>query len=701
MTLVETLKNYLETSGEAKRALSLRSGLGESAVKDIMRIPGLNPRATTLAALSRTTGIDLFSCFKHPPVYFSDLLARFDGEGEKRKATRVRWLTRVAGWPPATTIVCRRDVVEFLRTHDAAEFHLTEGSYATYSSEALEIVSGSSVRNRKQGSRDLTGEHAAILRAISDDKGGLRKWQVEVARPFLVFLHARQIPVRDVTTDTLAAYYAERLEVSSKTEKKCRQHVIEVAKFLKDASRITDLQHYEFRSVDHPFGKYAGKYGVSDDVIADLMVEFDRHVAPWATGEVSRTGQPLAAFIKELDKRETSVSERKALLRERRAERAARPGQKPVEDTRTNDDVLTANGFLTAKQKWSAKTLKTRRGYIVSLAKATVATVDMVPESMEELLDPDFLETAIDAIRDANVGEFSSGYLGSVLKCARKIAKDFQRRPKEDLERISKLVSIHDRKRRGIAPRNRAKLREFDGCRIQRTIDLGDVIIADVNAEIDRRRVAHRKKHGMLPSRVDVIDAELGRNIMAAIAHEILLRNAPRSDNLINARLDWISWQDEGARITVPAMHVKMRGPDDDDLTLFLNGRQSKLLRSYLDSVRAKCLVSGDERNPFLFPGQVQKEQAGLPYKTILARVTRILNNKVGGQIHPHLYRHLIGWIWLQRSIDNLPKVQRMLGHKSLQTTIDYYAELDPSLVFDDWNEHLNSKSTSGKVKAA
>ncbi|WP_252737728.1 tyrosine-type recombinase/integrase [Citreicella sp. C3M06] len=701
MTLVETLKKYLETSGESKRALSLRSGLGESAVKDILRVPGLKPRATTLAALSRTTGTDLFACFELPQVYYSDLLARFDAKGEKRKASRVRWLTRVAGWVPETTIVCRRDVTEFLRTHRAAEFNLTKGSYATYSSEAINIVSELGVRNRKRGSSDLTGEHAAILTAISDEESGLRKWQVGVARPFLLFLHDRQIQVSEVTSETLAAYYAERLEVSSKSEEKCRRHVIEVAKFLKDASRLDLLQIYGFRPVERPFEKYAGKYGVADEVVSGLMMEFDRYVAPWATGEVSRTGQPLAAFIEELDKRETSVSDRKALLQKRRAEKAARPGQKPVGDTRSNDDVLTANGFLTDKQKWSEKTLKTRRGYVVSLAKATVATVDMVPESMEELLDPDFLETAIDAIRDANIGEFSSGYLGSVLKCARKIAKDFQCRSKEDLDRISKLITIHDRKRRGLAPRNRAKLREFDECRIQRTIDLGDVIIADVNAEIDRRRVAHRKKHGVLPSRVEVIDAELGRDLMAAIAHEILLRNAPRSDNLINARLDWISWQGDLARITVPAVRVKMRGRDDEDLTLFLNGRQSKLLRSYLGMVRAKCLVSGDNRNPYLFPAQVWKEEAGQPYKTILKRVTRVLNEKVGSRINPHLYRHLIGWIWLKQSIDNLPKVQRMLGHTRLQTTIDYYAELDASLVFDDWNEHLNNVSTTGKAKAA
>jgi hypothetical protein len=701
MTLVETLKQYLETSEETKRSLSLRSGLGEKVVSDILRIPGLKPRGTTLAALSRTTGIDLFACVDHPLVYYADLIAKLDAEGEKRKATRLRWLTHVAKWVPATTIACRRDVIEFLRSHSGAEFGLTNGSYATYASEATNIVGNVLPRNRKRGSWDLSGAHAEILTAISAEECGLREWQIGVARPFLVFLHDQGIQISNVTTDTLASYYAERLEVSSKSEEKCRKHVIEVAKFLNDASRMDEMKSYGFLPVEHPFGRYAGRYGVKDELIAELMREFDDLVAPWATGISSRSGQSLPEFINYLDKCDTSVSEKKALLLKRRAEKAERPGQKPTKDTRSNDNVLTAHGFLTDKQKWSVKTLKTRRGYIVSLAKATIATVDVVPESMEELLDPDFLGVAIDAIKEANIGEFSSGYVGSVLKCARKLAKDFQCRSEEDLERINELIAIHDCKRRGIAPRNRAKLRVFDEQRIQRTIDLGDVIIADVTAEIGRRRKAHQKKHGVLPTRADVIDAELGRDIMASIAHEILLRNAPRSDNLINARLEWVGWQGDRARITVPAVHVKLRGPDDDDLTLFLDGRQSKLLRSYIDTVRAKCLVSGDERNPYLFPGQVKKEKAGQPYKTVLKRVTRILTEKVGCQMNPHLYRHLIGWIWLKQSIDNLPKVQRLLGHKSLQTTIDYYAELDPSLVFDDWNKLLNNKSTTGKLWAA
>jgi integrase len=44
--------------------------------------------------------------------------------------------------------------------------------------------------------------------------------------------------------------------------------------------------------------------------------------------------------------------------------------------------------------------------------------------------------------------------------------------------------------------------------------------------------------------------------------------------------------------------------------------------------------------------------------------------------------------------MDNLPRVQRLLGHKSLQTTVDYYAELDENLVLDGWQALLEDKTT-------
>ncbi|MFU8865641.1 MAG: tyrosine-type recombinase/integrase, partial [Rhodobacterales bacterium] len=520
------------------------------------------------------------------------------------------------------------------------------------------------------------------------------------AGTFLVFLHDRGISPAEVSSQTLGEYYAYRLTISTKSEKRCQDHVKEIALFLRIVSKDTILSGFGFRAVPHPFEKFNGKYGVESTMIAHLLAEYDLKVAPWTLGQMSRDGVTREAFIAALDESEQQPTDRKALLLAKRAALAARPGEANHESSVSHDELLAASGFLTAKDRWSARTVATRRGYIASLAKSIVASLDIVPATLDELLDPEFLDAAVQAILTANSKEFPSGYIGSILTCVRKIAVDFQCRPEREVKRIENLAERYTNKKRGIAPRNRAKLRKFDAQRIQTTIDLGDTIITGVNKEIDRRRKAHQRKHGVFPKRSDVIDRELARDIMAVIAHETLLRCAPRSDNLINARLDWIGWQNDLAVLTIPARDVKMRDADDEDLRLPLGGRVSKLLRMYLDYVRAKALLENDDVNPYLFPRQ-SGSGINQPYNTILKRVVTLLHRAVGIKINPHLYRHLIGWIWLKDSLNHLPKVQRLLGHKSLQTTIDYYAEVDADLVFDEWNEYLNNKRASQKRKAA
>jgi len=697
VTLCQTLRQYLDDSGESMRALSLRAGLNPKTVSDILNIAGLQPRHSTLTALAEATGQDLFSCSATPRKTYADLITTAQKDGDSGGVSKLKWLCKQARWVPELQYVCKQDVIDFFDKHNAASFDLSQGSLATYRSNLVRIISGSQSRNRGRRIDDIDGLYSKVHSAIKGSD--LPKNQALISGSFLLFLNDNFISPSDVTTETLAEYYNHRVKVSSKSAARCEKHVREIASLLKRLARHPAFASFGFEAVEHPFTCGRDKFRVEVSKLAPLLAEFDTRVGPWAQGLVSRDGLSRDAFIAELDEAEniSPVSDKKARLRCSRKAKSMRPGQDTNSEAPSRIERLSQAGFLVGKGKWGNKTLACRRGYVVSLAKAIAATTDVVPETIEELTDPEFLEVAAETLSDINKGEYPSGYLKSVLKAVRKIARDFQCRTVDDLKVINDLISYYGVEHRGVAPRNKAKLQKFNNQCIQDTIDLSSMILSSVNGEIDKKRKAWRKKHGILPKPSKVLDAELGRDIMAALAHDILLARAPRSDNVLRARLDWIAWQGDCARILVPASQLKMRSAGDADLTIHLGKSTCKLLRTYLDIVRPALLTEDQKMNPYLFPGQGRHNRSE-HFGALLKRVTRLLHHKVGVSIHPHLYRHLIGWIWLRDSLDNLPKVQTLLGHKNLQTTIQYYVDLDESLISEKWLKHLDSRSAASNL---
>jgi len=696
MTVQTALQTYIVESGETMRALSLRAHLNPKAVSDILSIPGLQPRRKSLVALSEATGIDLVAESGFETITYAALLNRLEEQGYTALRSRVRTLLRKANWTAETTHVCRHDAIDFFERHTAASLGVTPGTFATYKSDVLKALDVALGRQRARNVSDIGGEHGALHDAITDTPVP-HSWKL-ISGSFLLYLHDRGIALADITTDVLADYYAHRCEVSSKTEAKCRAHVAEIAQMVTQLSRHAAFRRFGLPAVAHPFADGRDKYRVDDALVAPILEDYDRRIVPWVRGEISRSGETREAFIARLDASEDDVSEKKARLRAAQAERRQRSGKSGRPDRKSDAEKLAMNGFLTPKGFWSETTIATRRGYVAALAKALIAATEIVPDSLEELCDPEYLDVAAEALADANKGTFSTGYVASILKAMKKLARDYYQTPPDRLQAIDDLITRHAVADRGIAPRNKAKLERFTDTRIGKLLNLSDVILAGVNADLATRRKAWRKRHAGAPTSADIVTSALAQDIMAALAHDILLARAPRTANVVNCRLDWIAWRDDGkARIVVPSAEVKMRGADDPDLVIPLLGSTSRLLRKYLDTIRPIALRAGDETNPYLFPSQAADHQfvPGRAYESLLGRVTRLVDRHVGVDINPHLYRHLIGWIWLQDSIDNLPAVQRLLGHKRLQTTLDHYAELDENLVLDTWQDWINQQRTS------
>lgn len=697
MTVRNELQAHIEETGESMRALSLRAGLNAKAVSDILSIEGLQPRHRTLAALSEATGRDLLlAATGSKPLTLGDLIEKLVKAGQKTLASRIRWIMRAADWY-GNRPACRHDVIDFFARHNAASLGLSKGSRSTYKCDILAAIDQHGGRNRPRGIADIGGTLADAYDAAKD--ADIPTDCRLKAGPFFVYLYDRGIRPSQITTRTLSDYFAYRLETGVVTEAKCRKHVGNVVTLLRHLETHPSTSHFGFVAVTSPFSDRRDKFGVNTGILEALLTEFDTQIAPWAAGEVSRDGLTYKSFLDALDREEQEeadpLSEIRARLQKSVAEKSRLPGQSPkVERVERREAKMREYGFLTQDDRWSEDTIATRRGYVISLAKALAVSHDIVVPGIRALTDYQVLQAAAASLFEANGGRKDTGYLVSVLKAMKKIAVGYAAKPEQDVEDIRALIRFYETGRRGIAPANRTKLRKFTTARIQSTIDLSGTVLTGINAEVDRRRKAKRKRTGALPDRLDVIDIEMARDIAAVLAHDILLTRAPRSANVIEAQLDWIAFQDGRAVLTVPARKVKARREGDPDYVVRLGERASRLLKHYVDKVRPILLHPDDRENRFLFPRQEGGQfKFDAPYRAILKRVTRLLHQHVGVQINPHLYRHLIGWIWLKESMDNLPRVQRLLGHKSLKTTVEYYAELDETLVMDGWQNFLETRT--------
>ena len=111
---------------------------------------------------------------------------------------------------------------------------------------------------------------------------------------------------------------------------------------------------------------------------------------------------------------------------------------------------------------------------------------------------------------------------------------------------------------------------------------------------------------------------------------------------------------------------------NDQTLSFPVPTECADLIRLYLHKYHSR-LTPGP--NPYLFPSDVP----GRPKRsdTLGKQLTKLIHRTIGLEVNPHLYRHLVHIIVLNRYPGAYAMVSRVLGHKSLQTAISNYAGED------------------------
>jgi integrase len=199
----------------------------------------------------------------------------------------------------------------------------------------------------------------------------------------------------------------------------------------------------------------------------------------------------------------------------------------------------------------------------------------------------------------------------------------------------------------GLTQKNRDRLRPLDDPEItRRLLNLPRILqgIADDDKVPDGRRRAVAQ---------------------TALALEILLHAPLRAKNLVGLELDrHILKIGSAYHLVIPSEEVKNK----TDLEFVLQGRSADLLDWYLQNHRRAA--PGEMA---LFPGKQGAKSKGATAYHIKSTVQKY----VGMEINMHLFRHIAAKIYLDANPGGYEVVRRVLGHKSMETTTNFYAGLE------------------------
>jgi integrase len=185
--------------------------------------------------------------------------------------------------------------------------------------------------------------------------------------------------------------------------------------------------------------------------------------------------------------------------------------------------------------------------------------------------------------------------------------------------------------------------------------------------------------------------------LQTAVAIELLMHVPMRLNNLRELRLGMHLMVGSAAMpLTVGATAVKNGVSIDASLPF----EAMKLLTLYVERYRPLLAPTGGD---WLFPGpnaSVPKSADGLR-----TSIKRVLAEHCGLVFTPHMFRHFAAWLILQNNPTAHGQVQRVLGHKSMTSTMTFYSGLERMAALEHYDgliaQHRQTSATGKSRKGS
>lgn len=300
----------------------------------------------------------------------------------------------------------------------------------------------------------------------------------------------------------------------------------------------------------------------------------------------------------------------------------------------------------------TVKNYETRLRILASCVVETGVSAESLT-NLAVLLRPDHVQAGLEQHMRGDDGDQSRARLAATGVAIRAVATWLHGQgelPEEVYKEIVALCRVVEYRPSGMCDKNRRRLEQFKSPSAVRTL-------LTLPEEIFRRLAAMpvaTVRHAQ--------DAQMAALLALLVHAPVRIRNASELDldkHILRQgagdELRWVlHWTDVEVKNHVSLDHV-------------LPPRCSRLLELYLTRYRPLLVKTPTSR---LFIGQTGMAKSS---HLLGDQLAQFVSRHTGLEIHVHLIRHLMAYLYLKSHPGDYVTVQRLLGHKSLQMTLNFY----------------------------
>jgi integrase len=311
----------------------------------------------------------------------------------------------------------------------------------------------------------------------------------------------------------------------------------------------------------------------------------------------------------------------------------------------------------TAPRRLRPATLKVR-AFAIRQASAALVAQGHEPSSLRSLRDLVQPVARAGTILDfyfARAQGRVGGQVATIAETLRQVAKHHAAIPSADLAELERWCSQAQPRRGGMSEKVRDRLRRL-------TEPHPRALLLHLPNELMRRA-----------ERLGAGTADAGRLALLAGALEILLVCPLRMLSLLKLRVDR-HLQRADPRRRQRLSHLVLAETETknaEPMEWPLPADSAALLERYIREFRPALTTP---TNPYLFPGSAEGPRS---QNALSAGLSQMIWREVGVRVHPHLLRHYAAWLHLQSHPGDYETVRRVLGHRSIETTVSTYCGLE------------------------